>query len=258
MVGFIDSYMKGSSKQVYTDLDAFAEEIEEHSFTMSMLLLLLCGEPLLDLYHMAEISEDIYIDSMKDLTCKLVECYELHGIWGTFVSDWYPRFYTMDRFALGRLQYEFSTFGLEDTLINGNLIKKGDKVLNMHIPSSGSFSTKVRMHSYKKAYEFYEKDFGGKPIPFVCNSWLLYPKYQDILPERSNILGFCKDFAYIHERTEDDFHNAWRIFGKDYKKDPKEWPRDTSLRKLFAEYVECGGTSGNGYGVFLFDGQTFL
>ncbi|QOV19367.1 hypothetical protein INP51_15765 [Blautia liquoris] len=122
------------------------------------------------------------------------------------------------------MQYEYSSFFLDEYSLNGVTLKKGDKVINMHIPSSGSFSEKTRMDSYQRAYRFFEKDFPEKTVPIVCSSWLLYPGYRDIT-------------------------DSWRIFGKDAGKPPVDLPRDTSLQKAFAEYLEKGGTPGVGYGI---------
>ncbi|WP_281531995.1 acyltransferase domain-containing protein [Anaerocolumna aminovalerica] len=252
MDSLINMFMNNFTIQAFEQIDILAKDMNVHSYIMSMLLLVLSCKPLLKLYHERNISEDIYWNTVEDLTCKLNECYQLYGIWGTFVREWFPRFYQMSRFALGRMQYEYSIFQLEEYSIGGFTVKKDDKVINMHIPASGSFAEDKRMESYHKAYEFYKKDFAGRPIPVVCSSWLLYPELKDILPAHSNIRGFMNDFSYIHAYT-DEFHDAWRIFGKDANKLPKDLPRDTSLQKIFAEYLEKGRKPGKGYGILLLD-----
>jgi hypothetical protein len=253
-----DRFMDGESDSVFEELDVLAETMEVHTYSMSMLLLLWCSEPLLERYGWEDISEDIFWDTIYDLHCKLMECFEVYGIWGTFVRTWYPGFYQMNRFALGRLQYEYSDFLLEEYEADGNLVKKDDRVINMHIPSSGSFSKEIRLDSYKKAFEFYKDDFGGRPIPMVCDSWLLYPKHREFLPEHLNIRSFMEDFTYIKGSEEDKFNNAWRVFGKDSDKAPDELPQNTSLQKAFAKYLMAGGKTGSGYGVFFFDGEKII
>ncbi len=252
MDSLISMFMNNFTVQAFEQIDILAKDMNIHSYIMSMLLLVLCCKPLLKLYHERTIPEEIYWNTVEDLTCKLNECYQLYGIWGTFVREWFPRFYQMSRFALGRMQYEYSVFQLEEYSIGGFTVKKDDKVINMHIPAFGSFAEDKRMESYHKAYEFYKKDFEGRPIPVVCSSWLLYPEFKDILPAHSNIRGFMNDFPYIHAYT-DEFHDAWRVFGKDAHKLPKDLPRDTSLQKIFAEYLEKGRKPGKGYGVLLLD-----
>ncbi|MGB8456031.1 MAG: acyltransferase domain-containing protein [Anaerocolumna sp.] len=253
-----DRYMRGETDSVYEEVDILAETMKVHSYTMSMMLFLWCGEALLEEYREEDIPEGIYWDSMYDLHCKLMECYQVYGIWGTFVRSWYPGFYQMTRFALGRLQYEYSDFKLDEYEVDGNIVKKGDRVINMHIPSNGSFSEEKRLESYKRAFEFYIDDFGGKPIPMVCESWLLYPEHREFLPEHLNIRSFMEDFTYIEGAAEDKFENAWRVFGKDSTKAPNELPQETSLQGAYAKHLMAGGKTGSGYGVFFFDGEKII
>ena len=245
----IKVFMDNQSEKAFEQADLLAKDMNIHSYTMSMMLLLLSCKPLSELYYERNISEDIFWDTLADLTYKLNECRHIYGIWGTFVRTWFPPFYQTARFALGRMQYEYSSFFLDEYSLNGVTLKKGDKVINMHIPSSGSFSEKARMDSYQRAYRFFEKDFPEKTVPIVCSSWLLYPGYRDILPAHSNIRNFMDDFSYIKGYNRKEFTDSWRIFGKDAGKPPVDLPRDTSLQKAFAEYLEKGGTPGVGYGI---------
>lgn len=253
-----DRFMSRDTDLVYEEVDVLAETMKVPSYTMSMMLFLWCGEVLREEYISEEIPEEIYWDTMYDLHCKLMECYQVYGIWGIFVRSWYPGFYQMTRFALGRLQYEYSDFKLDEYEVDGNIVRKGDRVINMHIPSRGSFSEEKRLDSYKRAFEFFKEDFGGQPIPMVCESWLLYPQHREFLPEHLNIRSFMEDFTYIEGATEDKFENAWRVFGKDSTKAPNELPQETSLQKAYAEHLKAGGKTGNGYGVFFFDGEKIL
>mgnify|MGYP001416517494 FL=1 len=251
----IKKYMNSDDVGAFYDIDCLAKNMDIPSYTMSMLLLSLCAKPLKEEYHKKGVSEDIYWNSMKDLTYKLKECYQLHGIWGTFTRDWYLGFYQMNRFALGRMQYELFEFMLDTYKAKGITLHKGDKVINLHIPSEGPFDDKTRLTSYKKAYSFYKDSFDQKAIPFVCNSWLLYPAYKEILPKGSNIRSFMDDFTYIQGERSEKFNDAWRVFGKDYKCDPHNLPRKTSLQRSFADHLKNGGKTGTGYGIFFFDGD---
>ena len=165
----------------------------------------------------------------------------------------------MRRFKLGRLQYEAIPFknGTPVTL-GGYTVQPGDTVYNMHIPSCGPLNREVRFASYKKAYEFYKKDLGGKPMVFVCHSWLLYPGNREILPETLNMVDFLNDF-YIYESQADDvFHDKWRVFGKDFEKPDSELPEDTTQRRCFKRWLLAGKKTGSGAGIFLYDGENFI
>ncbi|GAA4654615.1 hypothetical protein GCM10023142_17530 [Anaerocolumna aminovalerica] len=251
MKSAVQLFIHTSSEKAFAEIDKLSVELKEHSYTMSMLLLLLCAKPLMEKYSEKGLPEDIYWDSIKDLGYKLKECHHVYGIWGTFVRDWFPGYYQMSRFALGRMQYECASFSFDTVTINGITIKSGDKVLMIHIPSSGSFTKEERLESYHKAKEFYSKEFDNQPIPVVCDSWLLYPAYKEVFPTHSNIRSFIDDFSYIYEKAEEEFLDAWRLFGNDYNKSPKDWPKTTSLQKAFAEYFISGGKAGIGYGIFI-------
>ena len=92
----------------------------------------------------------------------------------------------------------------------------------------------------------------------VCDSWLLFPKHREFLPEHLNIRSFMEDFTYIEGATEDKFENGWRVFGKDSTTAPNELPQETSLQKAYAKHLLAGGKTGSGYGVFFFDGEKIL
>lgn len=249
--GAVHNFMNNCTEEAYEEIDKLSVEMQEHSYTMSMLLLLLSAKPLKEKYIEKGIAECLYWDSIKDLCYKLNECHNVYGIWGTFVRDWFPGFYQMTRFALGRMQFENENFNFDSITINGITIKTGDKVIMMHIPSSGSFTKEERDESYLKAKEFYSKEFNNQPIPVVCDSWLLYPAYKEVFPEHSNIRSFIDDFTHIYEKTEEEFLDSWRIFGKEYRNSPKDWPKTTSLQRLFADYFIKGGKAGTGYGILI-------
>ncbi|HII79717.1 MAG TPA: DUF5596 domain-containing protein [Methanosarcina sp.] len=152
----IKVFMDNQSEKAFEQADLLAKDMNIHSYTMSMMLLLLSCKPLSELYYERNISEDIFWDTLADLTYKLNECRHIYGIWGTFVRTWFPPFYQRN---------------------------------------------------------------------------------------------FMDNFSYIKGYNRKEFTDSWRIFGKDAGKPPVDLPRDTSLQKAFAEYLEKGGTPGVGYGI---------
>lgn len=233
--------------------------IDEHIYTVNFLILLNCTEPLLDEYKKAGISEDVYWNTLFDLKAKLLECKEVHNIWGTFVENWFLKFYKLERFGLGRFQYEFYKFTKKSYKKHGVSLKPGDFAITMHIPShSQSLTYDVRMESYKRAYEFFaDKLQNGKAI-FTCDSWLMYPDNCKILPETSNMCDFLHDFDVIDFSVKKEFKDAWRVFGADAKKPASQLPRNTTMQRCFAQWLEKGNSTGVGYGVLIFDGDRIL
>ncbi len=242
-------------------LKIIADEFGENVLTLNTVFLLGCSEELLNRFRAAGISDEIYWDSMADMRCKLLECMECEGVCGNFVLSWYNGFFKVRRFALGRFQYERSTFTNEGGYVtkSGHRLEDKSLIINFHIPSSGiPLTDDVRFDSYRRAYEFYKNDFDGKPIVLCCNSWLLYPKHRLFLPSTSHILRFMDDFEIVRENESDDFGNAWRVFGHWADLPLSEWPRDNSLRKAYCEWLEVGNKAGSGYGVIVFDGEKII
>ena len=111
-------------------------------------------------------------------------------------------FFKLERFGLGRFQYDLSDFGEEFYDDNGVFIKDSEFCLGMHIPSHlGPLTYDVRMDSYKKAFEMFKDRFGGKYIIICCNSWLLYPDNLNILPENSNAADFILGNEAVYEKN---------------------------------------------------------
>ncbi len=227
-------------------------------YTAAMLFLLYSCKELEVQYAARKRPESLFLDTMADLRFKLMECKQVKGVWGTFVASWYPGFFCMNRFALGRFQYEKVSFRHDCYGVNGHFVKKGDVALNFHIPSSGVPLTKeVRYDSYRRARAFFFPDATG-PVPIVCSSWLLFPGYESYIPDHLNLKAFRHDFTILSYDESENFSNAWRVFGADADKPVDKLPRDTSQRRLFADYCATGLPHGHGNGVFLFDGEKII
>lgn len=241
-------------------IKAIAEEIGESPYTVNLVLLINCTKPLLAEYKKQGISEDIYWNTIVDIKVKAIECFENFGIWGTFVEGWFKGFFNLERFGLGRLQYELSDFGEEFYDDNGVFIKDSEFVLGMHIPSHlGPLTYEARMDSYKKAFEFFKDRFDGKHIIVCCNSWLLYPDNLNILPEGSNAADFILDFEPLDIKRTYDFGDCWRIFGQNKSSlRPAELQRETSMQKAFAEWFDQGKKPGSAYSMIIFDGEKIV
>lgn len=230
-------------------------------YTLYFVFILSLTERLKTQYTLLGIDEKVYYETMNDLKCKLLECMECRGVPGTFVASWFNGFFTLDRFAYGRFQYELSGYGKDEpfTMKNGHVVKKGDTLINFHIPSSGvPLTDEVRLASYKEAYKHFKNFFPDGNVIFCCSSWLLYPRHREFLPEHLNILKFLNDFEIVDWSEEEGFHDCWRVFGKDAKLPPEKLPCDTSLKKAYAEWLCTEKKTGHGYGLIMFDGEKII
>lgn len=247
-----DTFRTATEKYVADETDDYkllTKEIADANgisvYTADMLMLILAAQPLKDKYAQNGYSEELYYDTMCDLTYKLTECRKLHGVWGTFVTDWFRWFYQLKRFTLGRLQYEMriSEFDYKDK------VKKGDKVIYCHIPSSGPITPESVTDSLNRAYDFYGCD--GELI-VACSSWMLYPPHYDLFPENSNIRKFY-DMFDIFSTKEMGTHDLWRFFYKENIEDITEEDIKTRLHRNFYDFVKAGNPMGSGLGVIVYN-----
>lgn len=256
----IDLYNCGRLADYHEALNLInkASELSRANPYMISLLFFIClSKHTRELYEEKNIDYAVFYNSMYDLKCKLYECHKLHGIWGTFVANWFPRFFQLTRFALGRLQFETDVFKTEYSK-NGNTLSPGDTVLNIHIPSRGPLIHEDCLESYRMASVFFKELFLQKPIAFVCNSWLLFPPHKEFLPEGSNILVFMNDFDIISSGFSENYEDLWRIFYKEYTGNADELPKGTSLQRAYVDWLRKGNKTGYGYGVFLFNGGNII
>ena len=213
------------------------------------LLVFICMTPGLERRYAEQgLDRQIYHNSILDLRYKLEECKAVYGVVGSFVPGWFAGFFKLKRFALGRLQFETVDFdGTYEK--DGNRLEPGSKVINIHIPRTGTPMDPASCdEAFRLAKAFY-KDRVGDPTPFVCGSWLLYPENEKILSEQSNTYKFMKRFDIIRSHITKDGGNLWRLF--DTKEtNPYRLPTDTSFRRRYAEHLKKGGKLGSGYGVF--------
>ena len=235
-------FEKFNCDELENALTDLSEASGYHKYTIDMLLAVYACIRLRKMYAEKGYTEEFFAHNMKDLTYKLHECKKLHDMWGTFVFPWFDGFYKMVRFALGRLQYNPKAIEMDY-----KELKKGDMVTTIHIPSCGPLTPESVQESLKMAYEFFGPNYGDRHI-FVCDSWLLYPKTCDLYPENSNMRKFYETFEVFNPRENEGDYDLWRIFYTQTK-DYKSLPRETSLQRLFYDYLNAGNHFGYGYGV---------
>lgn len=241
-----------------TEMHALAPEIS--AYTSNMILILECTGYAHEDYRAKNISDDIFYNTMCDLTCKMKECKATKGVYGTFVPDWYKGFLEARRFGLGRLQYDLWEHR-EDTInVNGFVVENGFKTLACHIPSSGPLTHELVLDSFKQAYEFFGDRIKDGILLIECFSWLLFPNYQPVFKEcAKNTYSFAQNYYIYETYPYEKFGDCWRIFGvEDYTGKIDELPEDTRMQKGFKKYLQENNEFGGGRGALLFDGKNIL
>ncbi len=256
----LDAFYQGDGLQAETieaKLDEISSAVNLHPYIVKNLYYTCLTKALKEQYKKAGIPEEVYDDSVLDLKYKMAKCKNIHGIWGTFVSSWSYLFFRMELFGLGRMQFRLLPYeGKETVTVAGRTLSPGDLIIDSHIPASGKpFDVATRMDSYERATRFFQKKTGDTPI-FACHSWLLYPPLREVLSGKSNIVSFMDDFKIAEYEAFTDNEDLWRIFGPDADKPASELPRNTSMQRAIADWLEKGNHLGAGMGVFLYDSKT--
>lgn len=237
--------------QMFARMKELSERLNISEYEGAMLLLLAMCKKLRERYAARGLSDELFYHTMADLRYKVVECYLLYGIHGTFVASWFWRFYKVDRFAFGRLQFEVIKLGV-DCEYEGTKLSCDCNALNIHIPRTGTrLDHDEVLESYRLAKEFYKDFFRDQPTVFTCHTWLLYPWNETVLSPASNMYAFYKDFKIIASGDYDTYKDAWRLFDCVFDGDADKLPRDSSLRRAYADRIANGEPTGWGHGVFI-------
>ena len=224
-------------------LASLSEDSGVPRYASDMLVLLYAAEKMAERYKETGIPDEIYLDTLSDLRNKLIECKKLKGEWGTFVAWWLAGYFRLNRFALGRLQYEV-------------VDHEGKPALNCHIPSGSPLRFEAVMDSLRKAYDFYPSVRMDGKITVVCHSWLLYPPHRELFTDGSNLRRFVDLFTVTEGTPDPKNQSLWLIFYKNYNSvSLDELPVETSLQRAFVEYLRAGNCMGYGRGYLIFDGE---
>ena len=232
--------------------EKIATVTEENSYTVGLLTYICLSKKLREYYRNSNINEDIYRSSMLDLKYKLRECELVKGVEGSFVCFWFPGFFKLERFALGRLQFEIIP-SKHEYKKDGKTLHIGDPVINVHIPRTGTpLLHEECARSYAWAKSFFADKFTNSPVAFCCTTWLFSPAILEILNNASNIKRFAADFDIVASgyREQGEYKDVWRLYDMDYTGDPSVLPEDTYLRREYKKYLLDGGPEGYGCGIF--------
>lgn len=255
----ISEYEKSIEIDYYNDVLVKAQNAGKnagvHPYTSGLLIFMCLSKHLKELYKQKGISEEIFHNSMLDLRYKLEECKLVKNIIGSCVAWWFPGFFNMTRFALGRLQFELSTYQNEDYEKNGKKLTKGDIVIGVHIPRSETPITKEATDdAYAQAAKFFIDQIPNKQVVFVCHSWLLYKATLEVFPKHTNTYRFIHEFDVTWEThdKEGEYNDAWRLFDMDYTGNIEDYPENTSMRRAYKDYLRNGGKTGEGFGIIMY------
>lgn len=83
------------------ETEAREEALGVNRYLLDALMLWCCWEEVKVRYEKQGLPVEIYYKSLEDMKWKMLECYEIHGVYGNFVGHWYDGFFNLTRFGLG-------------------------------------------------------------------------------------------------------------------------------------------------------------
>ncbi|OUS75008.1 hypothetical protein B1748_19075 [Paenibacillus sp. MY03] len=223
----------------------FEEEENRPGFRARFLYLFIrFAVDLYEEYKRREIDDTIYYDTFSDLRIWCMECKRQYGEYGLQEYRWFKEHLRLRLFRLGRLQ--FHPYAMKsDVVVEGKKIYENQIVLNVHIPAGEPLAADKVEASFELARRFFR---GMEPV-FVCHSWILEPRLQDILKSDSNLLQFQRQFS-IYKHNPDSRQAEERIF-QETLSDYSAYPESTELQRSAKRYLLAGHRLGAASGIKL-------
>lgn len=186
------------------------------------------------LYKELNISDKIFDDTMKCFT-RFVNEYKEYAYKDGFDRDfWCGRQLSLQLFRIQELEYELLT-------------RDDEIVVDIHIPSDAIITLKNCISSFQQAEAWISSYYPMyKNAPYICESWLLSPALQSLLPTTSNILKFQSLFEIRSWNKESKDFLLWVYKCKEC--DIKDLPTHTSLQRNMKQYLLDGGIVGSTVG----------
>lgn len=179
-----------------------------------------------------------FLPTMKCFSRFVSEYHVSYGEYGFDRWWWVSRQIHARLLRIGELEYEYVNSSEE---------------IRIHIPSDADLaSAKVEASLQQAAALFEELLPGTASRPFTCESWLLSPILEHLLPADSNILKFRQYFSLTDVIPDADDYLEWVYkiaAGQKNTVDPAALPENTSLQRNMKRHLLLGGTVGNGIGV---------
>lgn len=234
--------------------ESYGKDIGEHEFRMQLIFALNCFTLLEEKYQKAGISKSVYENTMLDFKFRVYECQEVYHFTGIFVAWWYLIFCNLSLHKIDELEFE-KVQAKFDYSNKGVTVKKGDKLLAIHIPPKFKMNKETVTKALKESYKYY--NLSGLAV-YQCDSWLLYPDFEKVFVEGGNVHEFRSFFDIIDKVDTEEFEDCWRLFkvGKIISLD--DLPTSTRLQRNMLDHLKRGGKVGDGFGVLVFDGENII
>ena len=176
----------------------------------NLLSVLYFCEALAKRYEEKGIEESVLLDTLGDIPIWTNLWSELRGELYLGELSWLANHLKMRLFRIGSLEYMMGKAPCDCPELG---LKKGDNVLDMHIPHNSPLSPEECRRSLRMARDFFAKHYPEfRYSHFSCHSWLLDTELAGMLKPGSNILAFQEIFHIIEGSESESFAALRYIF----------------------------------------------
>ncbi|NEG89539.1 hypothetical protein GFD25_05965 [Bifidobacterium aerophilum] len=186
------------------------------------------------------ISDPVFDATMACFTRFVGEHKASYGTYGFDRDFWTYRQLSTRLFRLGDLEFELAYEYVPACL-------GSSRVVSMHIPSDARLDPDHCDLSIAKSRAFFARFFPEwAQLPYACESWLLSPALNELLPSSSHILAFQHRFDILETNPDAQDWREWV-----FRRSPlpvEALPEDTSLQRNMKRFLLDGGKVGTGTG----------
>ena len=174
-------------------------------------------------YRKRNISNDIFVATMKFCTRFLHEYHQTFQTYKFVWEQWFPRQISLNEYRIGALEYEF--------------VDAENREIEVHIPSDADLRKRSVAQSIKDFNTFRAKHYPGwKTVKLTCNTWMLMPELKEMLGKESNIIAFQNLFEIVdYDAT---WYMKWIFPG--IENIDESLPERTTLQRKMKKYLLDG------------------
>lgn len=222
------------------------EECEQNIEKNLVMILYFC-ERASEKYTEMGIPQEIFLDTVKDFAISAERCRSMYGRFGFYRISGLLPYLNLRIFRIGRLVFKMGG-AYKD--IDEKGIKKGENIIDVHVPGGEPLVIEDCFKSLAEAERFFDKYFPDYSFEyFTCFSWLLDSTLRGFLNENSNILKFQELFEVVHQRKEDSILHFMFKYGIKDRVELNSIEAKTDFAKKIKEYALSGGDFYNVLGV---------
>ncbi len=120
------------------------------------------------------------------------------------------------------------------------VLKQGDAIVSVHIPSAEPFTAELCEQSFQDAKKIIKQYYSELNIKaFYCHSWMLEKRLRDILGKDTNVTKFADFFHGVPCLSEATGVYSF-LFHQSKPIPPEELPEETSMQRAVKDYL-CNG-----------------